>query len=76
MDQLRENDGKKVIIEADGVFYERLPIKTSLITEKDDIKDLLNIPIGYCATCFPPSVTKFFTSKLMFFLIDKKLMRK
>ena len=38
--ELTPNEGKKVIIEVDGVRYERLPIKTHLITDKDDIIDV------------------------------------
>ena len=37
---LTPNEGKKVIIEVDGVKYERLPIKTHLITDKDNIVDV------------------------------------
>ena len=32
--ELTPNEGKKVIIEVDGVKYERLLIKTHLITDK------------------------------------------
>ena len=38
--ELTPNEGKKVIIEVDGVKYERLPIKTHLITDKDNIIDV------------------------------------
>ena len=38
--ELTPNEGKKVIIEVDGVKYERLPIKTHLITDKDNIVDV------------------------------------
>lgn len=38
--ELTPNEGKKVIIEVDGVRYERLPIKTHLITDKDNIIDV------------------------------------
>ena len=38
--ELTPNEGKKVMIEVDGVRYERLPIKTHLITDKDDIIDV------------------------------------
>lgn len=39
-EQLKPNAGKNSIIEVDGVKYERLPIKTHLITDKDDICDV------------------------------------
>lgn len=39
-EELRPNAGKNTIIEVDGVKYERLPIKTHLITDKDDICDV------------------------------------
>jgi len=35
--ELTPNEGKKCIIEVDGQRYERLPIKTHLITDKDNI---------------------------------------
>ena len=35
--ELKPNEGKKCIIEVDGARYERLPIKTHLITDKDNI---------------------------------------
>jgi len=35
--ELRENEGKSLIIEVDGGKYQRLPIKTHVITDKDDI---------------------------------------
>lgn len=35
--ELRENEGKSIIIEVDGAKYRRLPIKTHVITDKDDI---------------------------------------
>ena len=38
--ELTPNEGKKVIIEVDGVEYERLPIKTHLITDKDNIVEV------------------------------------
>ena len=38
--ELKPNEGKKVIIEVDGVKYERLPIRTHLITDKDNIVDV------------------------------------
>lgn len=38
--ELRPNEGKQSVIEVDGVRYERLPIPTHLITDKDDICDV------------------------------------
>ena len=38
--ELKPNEGKQGIIEVDGVRYERLPIKTHLITNEDDIVDV------------------------------------
>ena len=38
--ELRPNEGKNSIIEVDGVKYERLPIPTHLITDKDNILDV------------------------------------
>ena len=35
--ELKENDGKNLILERDGHKYERLPIKTHVITDKDNI---------------------------------------
>lgn len=35
--ELKPNEGKKAIIEVDGQGYERLPIRTHLITDQDDI---------------------------------------
>ncbi len=40
MSELIENEGKKRIIEKDGGRYERLPIKTHVITAEDDIRDV------------------------------------
>ena len=37
---LKPNEGKNCIIEVDGVRYERLPIRTHLITNEDDIVDV------------------------------------
>ena len=37
MNELVENEGKKRVTEKDGQKFERLPIKTRVITEKDDI---------------------------------------
>ena len=38
--ELTPNEGKNAIIEVNGVRYERLPIKTHLITDKDNIIDV------------------------------------
>lgn len=38
--ELKPNEGKKCIIEVDGVQYERLPIRTHLITAEDNIVDV------------------------------------
>ena len=38
--ELTPNEGKNCIIEVDGVRYERLPIRTHLITDKDNIVDV------------------------------------
>lgn len=38
--ELKPNEGKNGIIEVDGARYERLPIKTHLITDQDDIIDV------------------------------------
>ena len=38
--ELTPNEGKNCIIEVDGVRYERLPIRTHLITAEDDILDV------------------------------------
>ena len=38
--ELRPNEGKKVVVEIDGVSYERLPIKTKLVTADDDIVEV------------------------------------
>ena len=38
--ELQPNAGKNRIIEIDGAKYERLPIKTHLITKDDDILDV------------------------------------
>ena len=38
--ELKPNEGKNCIIEVNGVRYQRLPIKTHLITDKDDIVDV------------------------------------
>lgn len=39
--EFKPNKGKQLEIDVDGVTYSRLPIKTPLITEKDDIMALL-----------------------------------
>lgn len=39
-EELRPNEGKKGIVEIDGAVYQRLPIKTHLITDQDDIVDV------------------------------------
>ncbi len=38
--ELRENEGKNIKISCDGKEYCRIPIKTKLITDKDDIKEV------------------------------------
>lgn len=38
--ELKPNEGKKDITEIDGVSYQRLPIKTHLITNEDNIVDV------------------------------------
>ena len=38
--ELTPNEGKNCIIEVDGARYERLPIRTHLITDKDNIVDV------------------------------------
>ena len=38
--ELTPNEGKNCIIEVDGVRYEHLPIRTHLITDKDNIVDV------------------------------------
>ena len=40
MIHLKPNNGKREIIEVDGVSYRRLPIKTHIITEQDRIEDV------------------------------------
>lgn len=37
---LRENEGKNIRIECDGQHYLRIPIKTKLITDEDEIADV------------------------------------
>ena len=41
MSELFENQGKQLIIEKDGKRYQRLPIKTHVITKEDDICDVV-----------------------------------
>ena len=40
MTELKPNEGKNEIIEVDGVSYRRLPIKTHVITDQDQIEDV------------------------------------
>ncbi len=40
MAELKPNQGKREIIEADGIAYRRLPIKTHIITDRDRIEDV------------------------------------
>ena len=40
MSQIHANDGKEALIEVDGIGYLRLPIKTHLITEADQIAEV------------------------------------
>lgn len=40
MAELTSNEGKNELIEVDGVSYRRLPIKTHVVTDKDDIVDV------------------------------------
>lgn len=37
---LRENEGKHILINCDGKDYQRIPIKTKLVTKDDDICDV------------------------------------
>ena len=39
-EELRPNEGKQGLIQVDGVSYQRLPIKTKLVTDADDICDV------------------------------------
>lgn len=41
MEELKSNEGKNEIIEVDGVQYSRLPIKTHVVTEADNIVDVV-----------------------------------
>lgn len=41
MDQLTPNEGKQAQTTIDGVSYQRLPIKTHLVTDKDNIVDVV-----------------------------------
>ena len=38
--EMKANEGKNALIEIDGMQFERLPIKTHLITEKDNIVEI------------------------------------
>ena len=73
--ELHPNAGKNDIIEVDGVRYQRLPIKTHLITDKDNILDVaekygkpvlgkpgdvLFIPKGSAIEFGTPSAVRFF----------------
>lgn len=40
MEELHSNQGKNELIEVDGVAYSRLPIKTHVVTDKDDITEV------------------------------------
>lgn len=40
MEELHSNQGKNEIIEVDGVSYSRLPIKTHVVTDRDDITEV------------------------------------
>ncbi|MEA4814362.1 MAG: coenzyme F420-0:L-glutamate ligase [Oscillospiraceae bacterium] len=40
MSELKSNEGKDEIIEVDGVKWSRLPIKTHVVTDADDIADV------------------------------------
>ncbi|MBR2742109.1 MAG: coenzyme F420-0:L-glutamate ligase [Clostridia bacterium] len=40
MSELKPNEGKKAVVEVDGVNYLRLPIRTHVITDKDKIEDV------------------------------------
>ena len=37
---MQANENKNLVIEVDGVKYERYPIKTHVITDADDIRDV------------------------------------
>ncbi len=39
-EELKPNEGKQGTLEVDGVSYQRLPIKTHLVTDKDNIVDV------------------------------------
>ena len=43
---LRENEGKKILIHCEGKDYQRIPIKTKLITKEDDISEVAKIFAG------------------------------
>ena len=40
MTDISPNQDKKLIIEVDGISYERIPIKTHVVTPDDDIADV------------------------------------
>lgn len=40
MEELHSNEGKNELIEVDGISYSRLPIKTHVVTDKDDIVEV------------------------------------
>lgn len=40
MAELTSNEGKNLTIEVDGVSYDRLPLRTHVVTEEDDICDV------------------------------------
>lgn len=40
MEELHSNQGKNEIIEVDGISYSRLPIKTHVVTDRDDITEV------------------------------------
>ncbi len=41
MEELRSNQGKNEKIEVDGISYSRLPIKTHVVTDRDDITEVV-----------------------------------
>lgn len=60
MEELRSNEGKNEIIEVDGVRYSRLPIKTHVVTDKDDIVD---VAMQYAAPHMQAGDTLFISEK-------------
>lgn len=42
MSLLNFNEGKNTIIKIDGIYYARFPIKTHVITEQDNIADIVD----------------------------------